>query len=95
MALDVGQLVTLNLPLGATTLEPNTNFVFTAERFEAHPAALYIIIACSEDTTDHRRLDGPGTTCVFYHEQYRCRWADDRYEDGHIREVTLELTRIK
>jgi len=95
MPLDVGQLVTFNLPMNVTTLEPNTEFVFTAEKYEGHPTALYLIIACSDKITEHQQLDGLGSSCVFYNGQYGCRRAGDNYDNGHLTEVTLELTRIK
>lgn len=95
MPLDVGQLVTLNLPMNVTTLEPNTELVFTAEKYEGHPTALYLIIACSAETTEHQQLDSLGSSCVFYNGQYRCRWVGDNYDNGHLKDITLELTRIK
>jgi hypothetical protein len=81
--------------MNVTTLEPNSKFVFTAEKFEGHPTALYLIIACSEEKTEHQHLDSLGSSCVFYDGQYGCRWTGDNYDDGHLKAVTLELTRIK
>ncbi|NQT17249.1 MAG: hypothetical protein HQ582_31130 [Planctomycetes bacterium] len=95
MPLDVGQLVAFDLPVNVTTLEPNTECVFTAEMYEGHPTTLYLIIACSEETTEHQHLDGPGSSCVFRNGQYGCRWVGDHHEDGHLKAVALELTRIK
>ena len=95
MALDVGQLVTFNLPLNVTTLEPNTKFVFTAEKYEGHPETMYLIIACSEEKTEHQHLEGLGGSCEFSDGQYHCRWVGDNYDDGHLKDITLEITRIK
>ena len=95
MPLAVSELVTFNLPVNVPTLEPNTGFVFTAEKYEGHPTALYLIIACSVETREHRQLDSLGSSCVFYNGQYGCRWAGDNYDDGHLKAVTLELTRIQ
>ena len=94
MPLAVSELVTFNLPVNVPTLEPNTGFVFTAEKYEGHPTALFLIIACSEETREHQRLDSLGSPCVFGNGQYRCRWADNDYVDGHLKAVTLEITRI-
>ncbi|MHC4398817.1 MAG: hypothetical protein ACYTG0_03970 [Planctomycetota bacterium] len=95
MALDVGQLVTFDLPINVTTLEPNTEFVFTAEKYEGHPTTVYLIIACSEEAAEHRHLDSLGDSSVFYNDQYQCRWVDDDYDNGQLKGITLELTRIK
>jgi len=91
----LGQLITFSLPMNVTTLEPNTQFVFTAETYEGHPATLYLIIACSETTTEHRHLDSVGGSCVFGNGQYQCRWVGDNYDHGRLKDITLELTRIK
>jgi hypothetical protein len=95
MPLDLGQLVTFNLPMNVTTLEPSTDFVFTAEKYEGHPTTLYLIIACSEDTREHLQLDSLGASCMFYDGQYRCRWVGDNYDNGRLKDITLELTRIR
>jgi hypothetical protein len=95
MPLDVGQLVTFHLPVNAPTLEPNTGFVFTAEKYEGHPTALYLIIACSAEMREHQQLDSLGSSCVFYDGQYGCRWEGANYDNGHLKTVTLELTRIQ
>ena len=95
MPLDVGQLVTFDLPVAVPTLEPNTGFVFTAEKYEGHPSALYLIIACSEEIREHQQLDSPESSCVFYNGQYGCRWVGNNFDNGHLKAVTLELTRIQ
>jgi len=95
MPLDLNQVVTFNLPMNVTSLEPNTDFVFTAERYEGHPTTLYLIVGYSEDKREHLHLDGLGASCEFYNGRYRCRWVDDNRDDGHLKDVTLELTRIK
>jgi hypothetical protein len=95
MALELDQLVEFRLPVNAPTLEPNTGFVFTAEKYEGHPAALSLIIAFSENTREHQQIDDLGATCVFGNGQFGCRWASDDYDDGHLKAVTLELTRIE
>ena len=95
MTLDVGQRVSFSLPMNAPTLEPNTGFVFTAEKYEGDPTGLALIIACSENIREHQRFDHLGTSCVFHDGQYECRWAGDDYDDGHLKAVTLELTRIQ
>jgi hypothetical protein len=95
MALDLDQPVTFSLPVNAPTLEPNTGFVFTAETYEGHPAALYVIVGCSAGSTEHQQLEHLGSTCAIRDGQYRCRWVGDNYDDGHLKDVTLELTRVK
>ena len=95
MALDLDQPVRFSFPLNAPTLEPNTGFVFTGETYEGHPKTLYVIIGCSEGSIEHQQLDHLGSTCVFRDGQYRCRWVGDNYDGEHLKEVTLELTRVK